>query len=94
MLLPRFSLRTLLVVITGVAIVSLFAGQALGGRVWAVGLTVAAVSVPAALAVQAVFFLVCSYFARLLGAQEVVARTSRGGVERSSPASTAPRSPS
>lgn len=89
MLLPRFSIRTLLLVITGVAVVSLFAGQALGGRVWAVGLTAAVVSIPAALVVHALFFRICSMLAQMLGAQEIIARTSRGGVERSSPASAA-----
>jgi len=82
MLLPRFSIRTLLLIATGVAIASLFAGQAIGGRVWAVGLTVAVASIPLALLVQAGFFALGSAFARWLGPQEIVARTSRGGIER------------
>jgi hypothetical protein len=82
MLLPRFSIRTMLLVALGVAVASVFAGQALGGRVWALGLTVGLVSVPIALAVQAGFFAIGSAFAQWLGPQEIVARTSRGGVER------------
>ena len=83
MLLPRFTLRTLLAVLTGVAVLSLLAGQALGGRAWALGVTVAVVSVPLALVVHAGCFSLAMVFARWLGAKEVVARTSRGGVERS-----------
>jgi hypothetical protein len=82
MLLPRFSLRTMLLVAAAVAVASVFAGQAMGGRVWAVGLTVALVSVPVALVVHAGFFLLGSAFASWLGPQEIIARTSRGGVER------------
>jgi hypothetical protein len=82
MLLPRFSIRTMLLAAVGVAVASVFAGQALGGRIWALGLTVGLVSVPIALAVQAGFFAVGSAFARWLGPQEIVAKTSRGGIER------------
>jgi hypothetical protein len=82
MLLPRFSIRTMLLVATGVAVLAVFAGQALGGRIWAMGLSVAVASVPVALLVQAAFFAMGSAFARWLGPQEIVARTSRGGVER------------
>ncbi len=86
MLLPRFSIRTALAILTGVAVLSLFAGQAWGGRAWALGLTVAVVSVPAALLVHAAFFALGSAFTRLLGPDEIVAHTSRGGIERSVPA--------
>lgn len=85
MLLPRFSLRTLLAVLTIVAVASLFAGHALGGRAWALGVTVAAVSVVATLIVHAGFFAVASFIARWLGPTEIIARTSRGGVERTAP---------
>lgn len=82
MLLPRFSLRTLLLVATAVAVVALFAGEAIGGRVWAVGVTIGVGSVCAALLMQAAFFTIGSAFANWLGPQEIVARTSRGGLER------------
>lgn len=84
MLLPRFTIRSMLLVATGVALVSIFAGQALVGKIWAMGVTAAVVSIPAALLMQAAFFAVGSAFARWLGPQEIVARTSRGGIERSS----------
>jgi hypothetical protein len=86
MLLPRFTLRTLLAILTGAAILSLFAGQAYGGRAWALGLTVAVLSVPVALVVHGALFSLAMLFGRWLGAQEVVARTSRGGVERTAAA--------
>ncbi len=92
MLLPRFSIRTALGIVTGVAVVSLFAGQALGGRAWAFGLTVAVLSVPLALAVHAAFFALGSAFANLLGPEDVVAHTSRGGVERSGRGAARPAS--
>jgi hypothetical protein len=82
MLLPRFSLRTMLLIAAGVAVASVFAGQAVGGRVWAVGVTVGLLSIGAGLLAQAAFFGIGSLAARWLGPQEIVARTSRGGVER------------
>jgi hypothetical protein len=84
MLLPRFSIRTLLAILTGVAILSLFAGQAVGGRAWALGLTMAVLSIPAALLVHGAFFAIATAFGDLIGSNEVVAHTSRGGVERTS----------
>jgi hypothetical protein len=86
MLLPRFSIRTLLAILTGVAILSLFAGQAVGGRAWALGLTMAVLSIPAALLVHGAFFAIATAFGDLIGSNEVVAHTSRGGVERTSAA--------
>ena len=82
MLLPRFSLRTMLLIAAGVAVASVFAGQAVGGRVWAMGVTIGLLSIGAALVVQAAFFAACSLAARWLGPQEIIARTRRGGVER------------
>jgi hypothetical protein len=58
-----------------------------------VGLCVALLSIPAALAMQAAFFTVGSAFGRWLGPVDVAARTSRGGVEHSSLARTAARQP-
>ena len=84
MLLPRFSIRTMLLIAAGVALASLFAGQAGGGRIWAMGLTIGVLSVVFSLLVQAAFFALGSAVARYLGPQEIIARTSRGGVERSS----------
>jgi hypothetical protein len=88
MLLPRFSIRTMFLIAAGVAVASLFAGQAAGGRIWAMGVTIGLLSVAFSLLVQAAFFAAGSMAARYLGAQEIVARTSRGGVERSATAGT------
>ena len=84
MLLPRFSLRTMLLIAAGIAVASVFAGQAAGGRVWAMGVTIGLVSIAVALLVQAAFFAIGTVAARWLGPQDVVARTSRGGIERTS----------
>jgi hypothetical protein len=82
MFLPRFSIRTMLIIAAAVAVASVFAGQAMGGRMWALGLTVTLLSLPAAIGVQSLFFLLGSAFGSWLGPQEIIARTSRGGVER------------
>lgn len=72
----------MLVVASAAAVIALLAGEAIAGRIWAVGVTVGVVSVCASLLVQAAFFALGSVFARWLGPQEIVARTSRGGIER------------
>jgi hypothetical protein len=84
MLFPRFSLRTMLLIAAGVAVAAVFAGQAVSGRIWAMGVTAGLVSIALALLAQAAFFAIGSGAARWLGPQEIVARTSRGGVERAS----------
>jgi hypothetical protein len=93
MLLPRFSIRTLLLIATGVAVAAIFAGQAAGGRVWAMGVTVGLLSVGFSLLAQAAFFAVGSWAAKRLGPQDIVARTSRGGIERTSAADVVADSP-
>jgi hypothetical protein len=85
MFLPRFTIRTMLLVAAAVAVASVFAGQAMGGRMWGVGLTVGLLSIPAAIGVQSLFFLLGSAFGTWLGPQEIIARTSRGGMERTGP---------
>ena len=82
MLLPRFSLRLTLVVLTGAACFFLVVAQAARGSVWAVGVAVAVGSVLAALATYALFFFACTLFGRLVGIEEIVAKTSRGAVLR------------
>lgn len=82
MLLPRFSLRLTLLVLTSAAFFFVVVGQAFRGSVWAVGLTVAVGSVLAALATYAMFFTLCTLFGRLVGIEQIVAKTSRGAVLR------------
>jgi formate hydrogenlyase subunit 3/multisubunit Na+/H+ antiporter MnhD subunit len=48
------------------------------------GIVIGLLSIPLALLVQAAFFTVGSAFGRWLGPVDVVARTSRGGIEHSS----------
>ena len=56
-----------------------------------IGILVGLLSVPAALLVQAAFFMAGSAFGRWLGPVDVIARTNRGGIEHSSLARTASR---
>ena len=81
MILPRFSIRTALAVVSLGAVISLFAGQAIGGWAWALGVLVGVASVPLALAFHVVLIAVAQGFARLTEPQVAVAHTSRGGVE-------------
>lgn len=81
MTIPRLTIRSLLGVVAVAAVISMFGGPAFGGRAWAVGVTVAVGSFGAMLIVGAGFFVLCMAAARLLGADQVVARTSRGGFE-------------
>lgn len=79
MALPRFSLRSTLGYFTLAALVVYLTSF---GRVgWALGgaLAIGAASCVICLAFHAGFFLACQALARLLGVEQVVARTSRGG---------------
>lgn len=83
------SIRGMVLLVTVAAVVFAVASQPAA----IVGFCVALLSVPIALAMQAVFFTVGTAFGRWLGPVDVVARTSRGGVEHSSLARTAVRNP-
>lgn len=90
----RFTLRTLLALLTGAAVIAMLGSPAYGGRAAAIGVTIAVGSVLATLLVHAFFYSVCMGFLKLLGAEDVVARTSRGGVQHSpSPRAAAASSP-
>jgi hypothetical protein len=84
MLIPRFSLRTILKVITVCAVLFLIAGEALRGSAWAVAVTVGVLSVLATLAVHGCFFGLTAGMSRVIGAQQTPARTSQGGLQLSS----------
>lgn len=81
MLLPRYSLRTTLIAITCCAFFFVVLGQAVHGEPWAIVVSVAAVSLFAALLVHALLYLVTSALSRLVGSQQLPAHTSRGGVQ-------------
>ena len=83
MLIPQFSLRTTLKVLTACAVLFLIAGQAVQGHAWAVGVTVAVLSVLGTLVVHAVFYGLTAWLSRLIGVQQLPARTSQGGLQLS-----------
>jgi hypothetical protein len=65
MLAPRFSIRTLLVMISGGAVVFLVAGMAVRGQLWAWGVTIAALSVAVAAVAHGAWFGLVWLFAQL-----------------------------
>ena len=81
MLLPQFSLRTTLAVLSACALVFLIAGQAYQGKAWAVGVTVALASVPVCLCVHALFYGLTAAVSRVIGVQKLPAKTSQGGMQ-------------
>lgn len=84
MLIPQFSLRTTLKVVTVCALLFLIAGQALEGRAWAMGVTVGVLSVLATLLVHSGFFAFTAAMSSIVGTQQSPARTSQGGLQLSS----------
>jgi hypothetical protein len=70
MLVPRFSIRTLLVMLTLGAVACLIAGMAYRGKYWALGATIALASLAVTAFVHATLFGVIWIFARLTGAQQ------------------------
>jgi hypothetical protein len=70
MLLPRFSIRTLLMMLTAGAVACLIAGMAYRGKDWALGATIALASLVLAACVHAILFGLIWIFARLTGGQQ------------------------
>jgi hypothetical protein len=93
MLIPRFSLRTTLKIVTVCALLFLVAGQALEGKAWAVAVTVAVLSVLATLAVHGCFFGFTAGMSRLIGARQSPALTGQGGLQLSSDLQVPPPRP-
>lgn len=58
MLLPRFSMKTILATMTGSALVFVIVGQAVRGSAWALGISMAIGSVVLALSIYALMFLI------------------------------------
>lgn len=83
MLIPRFSLRTSLILLTVCAFFFLVVGRATRGDAWAIVITFAVLSVFVALAVQAMFYLLARAFGKIIGAQISPAKTSQGGIQSS-----------
>ncbi len=65
MLLPRFTIRTLLVMLTACAVVAVVIGTAFRGQEWAWGITIAVASLGVTAVVHAAWFGVVSVFAQL-----------------------------
>lgn len=81
MLIPRFSLRTTLILISGCAIFFLVLGQAVQGSAWAIVVSMAVISLIVTLLFHATLFFVSTALARLVGTEQMPARTSSGGVQ-------------
>ena len=84
MLIPRFSLRTTLILLTVCAFFFLVVGRATQGDAWAIVVTFAVLAVVLALVVQAMFYLLAWLLGKIVGAQIAPARTSQGGIQSSS----------
>jgi len=81
MLLPRYSLRTTLILMTVCAAFFFVVGMAYRGQAWAVVVSVAIVGALVALLSQAGFYVLLSLLSRLFGTEQTSARTSHGGVQ-------------
>jgi hypothetical protein len=70
MLLPRFSIRALLIILTIGAVLFLIAGMAVRGNQWAWGVPIAALSVALVLVASAIWFMLLSLCVPLLSRRE------------------------
>lgn len=70
MLLPRFTIRALLVMLTVCALVSVIAGMAYRGQTWAWGVTIGLLSLLVVALVHAAWFGVIWMFARMSPVRE------------------------
>lgn len=91
MLLPRYSLRTWLMLVSSCAVFFLVLGQAYQRQPWAIVVTVAVITLATALLFHAITYLICAAFSRIISSQQTPARTSRGGIQ-STPDQQAPPS--
>lgn len=83
MLIPRFSLRTILLTITLLAGFFLIVGEALQGAYWALVISVSVICLLATLLVHCCFFLACLGISRIVGGQSMPALTRQGGIQQS-----------
>jgi hypothetical protein len=70
MLLPRFTIRTALAVVTGCAFLFLIVGMAYRGQMWAWGISIGAVSLLLTALVHAAWFGVVWLFAQMPSGQQ------------------------
>jgi hypothetical protein len=71
MLIPRFSLRTLVIVMTAAAVVSCAGAFAVRGHHWAIAFSVALLSLVLTLLLHAAFFLVAWVLSYVRGGQRL-----------------------
>jgi hypothetical protein len=76
-LLPRFTIRTLLIILTFCAGVFLILGAALRGHSWAWGVSIGIFSLVVTAVVHAAWFGIASLFARTLTPSQVSARSTQ-----------------
>ena len=76
MLLPRFTIRTLLAVLTVCAVAFVMVGTAYRGQYWAWGVTIALISLIVTAFAHAVWFGIVRLFVRLLPAPPDLARAA------------------
>ena len=84
MLFPSYSLRTVLLGITGSAVFFLIAAQALLGHAWAIVITAGGIGLIATLFFHAAMNVLTSLLSKIVGTQETPAMTSQGGLQASS----------
>ena len=77
MLAPRFSIRTLLVLLTAGAFTFLIAGMAVRGQVWAWGVTIGVLSLVVVALVHGAWFGVVWLFSQLLARRDAAAGQPR-----------------
>ncbi len=80
MLLPRFTLRSVLAATAVCAVLFLFAGIGYRGETWAWGATIGILSLGVAVVVQAMFYGVVGCFAQLLTRPTIETSSARQSV--------------
>jgi hypothetical protein len=75
MLIPQYSLRWILGAMTLLAVVFLFVGQAVAGKHWAIGVSLAVLALSAAMLVHAGLFFVVWLFSQIFGPRSPEAKS-------------------
>ncbi len=92
MLLPQYSLRASLILVSSCALFFLVLGQAYRQQPWAIVIAVGVISLAVILVFHAITYLVAMALSLLVSAEQTPARTSRGGLQ-STPDEQSPPSP-
>ena len=81
MLLPQFSLRTTLKALSACAVLFVVVRQAVLGQFWAIAVSCALLSVVVCFVFYALFYALTVGMSRVVGTQQLPARTSQGGLQ-------------